>query len=96
MTSIKKFTLEEFLNYKDILQSGNNNEKYDVITKIRKASSIDSKPPLDLIRRSDVIPILMLYHKDNSLPDNIMQDILWTITNVASGNSDDTLYIAHL
>jgi len=94
--SQKKFTLEEFTKLKTLLLDGTENEKFEAITKIRKASSIENQPPLDLIRKSEVVPILMAFHKDQTLPETVLQDILWTLTNVASGSSEDTNYIVKL
>lgn len=94
--SPRKFTVEEFIKCKEVLLSGSELERYEIITRVRKASSIEDGPPLEQIRKSEIIPILMTLHKDKSLPESVIQDILWTLTNVASGSSEDTMYIVKL
>jgi importin subunit alpha-6/7 len=95
-TSPRKFTVEEFVKCKEVLLSGAELERFEIITRVRKASSIEDSPPLEQIRKSEIIPILMTIHKDKSLPESVIQDILWTLTNVASGSSEDTMYIVKL
>jgi len=88
-----KYKLEDFLKYRELLFKGAAEERYDIINKIRKASSIEENPPLDLIIQAGIIPVLMSYHKDYDLPESVLQDILWALANIGSGDAEETLYI---
>ena len=88
-----KFTVDQFLAYKKILEQKDNKEHLDIIEKIRKASSIEVNPPLQQIREAGLVPVLINYHRGRKLSDESKQNILWAITNIASGNTDDTMYI---
>ena len=47
---MQRYILDDFLKYKSILLRGTEEEQWDVINKIRKASSIEDSPPLNLIK----------------------------------------------
>ena len=86
--------LEDFKKYKEVLVSGTEEEQREVITNIRQASSIENDPPLGLIINAGLVPILMNYHRvKKDLPSAAKHDILWAVTNVASGNSQDTMHV---
>lgn len=90
----KKPTLEDFIKYKQTLADGTEAEQREAITNIRQASSIENDPPLGLIINSGLVPILMSFHREKkNLPTSAKHDILWAITNVASGNSQDTMHV---
>lgn len=90
---IQRYVLDDFLKYKSILLRGTEEEQWDTINKIRKASSIEDSPPLNLIIQSEIVPVLMVYHKNHDLSEAALQDILWTLANIGSGDAEETLYI---
>lgn len=90
----KKPTLEDFLRYKQMITSGTDAQQREAITAIRQASSIENDPPLGLIISAGLVPVLMNYHKDKKdISNTAKHDILWAITNVASGSSQDTMHV---
>jgi len=94
-TTGEHFRVEDFLHFKEVLQRGTNKEQLDTLNKIRKASSVEIDPPLDLIIKSELVPMLMKWDKEHETPEASLQDILWTLANIASGNSNETMYMVH-
>lgn len=87
-------TLEDLLKYKEMILTGTEAQQKEAITAIRLASSIENEPPLGLIISAGLVPVLMNYHKEKKdISNTSKHDILWAITNVASGSSQDTMHV---
>jgi len=93
INTTQQFRLEDFLNYRDILMRGTYRDQLDTLNKIRKASSIEVNPPLELIIKAELVPMLMHWHKEHETPEAALQDILWTLANIGSGDSNETMYM---
>lgn len=94
--SAQQYTLEQFNEWKYLLISGKKTDQEKAIVNMRKASSQEENPPLNLFIKSGVIPLLMEYHIGKSLTEKIKLDILWILTNLASGSSDETMYVVNM
>lgn len=92
-TTGANFKLEDFLHFKEVISKGTYKEQLDTLNKLRKASSVEIDPPLQLIIKAELVPLLMKWHKENEAPEATLQDILWTLANIASGESSETLYM---
>lgn len=88
-----QFTVDEFVKYAEILAKGPDKDRWDTINKIRKASSIEDNPPLSLIIQAQLVPVLLSFHRGREVPEAALQDLLWTLANLGSGNAEETLYI---
>lgn len=71
----------------------------EAVVPLRKIVSIPGVPPLAIIIASEVIPVLLgliRIHREDESAGNLIYEVAWTITNVASGTSTDTQYVVQL
>jgi importin subunit alpha-1 len=78
------------LKLKKILLSDDEKKKIEAIIEIRKLLSIQKNPPIDEIIKLNLIPIFIGYLKKRENPQ-IQFEAAWILTNVASGNSEQTM-----
>ena len=88
-----QFTVNDFVKMGEVLLKGPDKDRWEILNKIRKASSIEEKPPLKLIIEAELIPILLTFHNNREIPEVALQDLVWTLANMGSGDAEETLYI---
>ena len=87
-------SLDKFIEYKSILEDASKFELHaSIIENIRKTSSVADNPPFSMIVEAELVPLLLNYHLKVTLSQQILENIIWIITNIASGESTQTMYI---
>ncbi|KAK6202252.1 importin alpha subunit [Scheffersomyces amazonensis] len=72
-----------------MIQSNDFDSQLNATIKFRQILSREHNPPIDLVIHSGVIPILVEFMKE-SHPDMLQLEAAWALTNIASGNSEQT------
>lgn len=73
----------------EMIQSNEFDTKLAATVKFRQILSREHNPPIDLVIQSGVISILVEFMKDTN-SDMLQLEAAWALTNIASGNSDQT------
>ncbi|ODV76733.1 importin alpha subunit [Suhomyces tanzawaensis NRRL Y-17324] len=71
------------------IQQNDFDSQLNATVKFRQILSREHNPPIDLVIQSGVIPTLVEYMKE-SHPQMLQLEAAWALTNIASGNSDQT------
>jgi importin subunit alpha-1 len=82
----------ELLKLKQILLSKEEKKKIEAIIEVRKYLSMQKNPPIDEVIDLGLIPIFVDFLKNYENPQ-IQFEAAWILTNIASGNSEQTLSI---
>jgi len=72
-----------------LLFQGNDVEKQDATKRIRQLLSIQENPPIQEVINAGVVPQLIDLLKREDIPE-IQFESAWALTNIASGNQDQT------
>ena len=84
------------LNLEEILQKSQSDDlsiRFEGIRAARKLLSIDRNPPIDDLIHANFLPILVQCLSADQYPD-LQFEAAWALTNVASGNSQQTQAVA--
>ncbi|KAJ5075956.1 importin alpha [Anaeramoeba ignava] len=81
--------LKNLNSYVNSIKSNDNSQKQFALIKIRKIVSVEENPPIQQIIDTGIIPdlIKILSHEKNV---KILFEAAWILTNIASGNSNQT------
>lgn len=71
------------------IQANDFDNQLAATVKFRQILSREHNPPIDLVIQSGVIPKLVEFMNPNH-PDMLQLEAAWALTNIASGNSDQT------
>lgn len=72
----------------ELIRSNDLNQQLDATIKFRQVLSRENNPPIDLVIQLGVIPRLVEFMHDH--PDMLQLEAAWALTNIASGNSEQT------
>lgn len=86
----RRFNLEEILQKS---QSDDLSIRFEGIRAARKLLSIDRNPPIDELIHVNFLPILVQCLSVDQHPD-LQFEAAWALTNIASGNSQQTQAVA--
>lgn len=78
-----------FYNIVQSAKSSNPEERLVTIKSVRKLLSSFKNPPIDELIQSGIMPVLVQNLADNQ-HSAIQFEVAWALTNIASGNSDQT------
>lgn len=78
-----------FLEIRDNLLKNNLQKKLENTTEIRKLLSVQKNPPIEEVIKAGMVPIFIDFLK-NEKEKQLQFEAAWVLTNVASGNSDQT------
>ena len=84
------------LNLDDLLEKSKSEDpiiRFEAIRSTRKLLSIDRNPPIDQIIKSNFLPLFVHYLTFEQYPD-LQFESAWALTNIASGNSQQTQAVA--
>jgi importin subunit alpha-1 len=81
--------MENLQSLVNAIFQGSEEEKYAATMMVRKALSVENSPPIDDVIRAGLLPKLVDFLKRGSMP-KLQFEAAWALTNVASGNSDQT------
>ncbi|CCE83135.1 Piso0_003707 [Millerozyma farinosa CBS 7064] len=73
----------------EMIQSPDFDSQLSATVKFRQILSREHNPPINLVIRSGVIPTLVEFMRENH-PDMLQLEAAWALTNIASGNSEQT------
>lgn len=73
----------------EMIQLPDFENQLNATVKFRQVLSREHNPPIDLVIQLGVIPTLVEFMKDGH-PDMLQLEAAWALTNIASGNSDQT------
>lgn len=73
----------------EMIQTADFDSQLNATVKFRQILSREHNPPINLVIRSGVIPILVEFMRE-SHPDMLQLEAAWALTNIASGNSEQT------
>lgn len=84
------------LNLDEILTKSQNHDlsvRFEGIRAARKLLSIDRNPPIDQLIQLNFLPVLVQCLSIDQCPD-LQFEAAWALTNIASGNSQQTQAVA--
>jgi hypothetical protein len=84
------------LNLNDIISKSQNSDltiRFEGIRSARKLLSIDRNPPIDDLINLNFLPILVQCLSYDQYPE-LQFEAAWALTNIASGNSQQTQAVA--
>merc|ERR1719498_1178797 len=64
-------------------------EQFNAVQQLRKLLSVENNPPIQEVIQTGAVPKLVELLKDISRPE-LQFDAEWVLTNIASGNADQT------
>lgn len=73
----------------EMIQLNDFDQRLAATVKFRQTLSREHKPPIDLVIELGVIPYLVEF-MSTDYPDMLQLDAAWALTNIASGNSEQT------
>lgn len=73
----------------ELIQSPDFDHQLNATVKFRQILSREHNPPIDAVIQSGVIPTLVEFMKDEH-PDMLQLEAAWALTNIASGDSNQT------
>lgn len=80
---------QELPKMMEMIQASDFDNQLAATVKFRQILSREHNPPINLVIRCGVIPTLVEFMRDNH-PDMLQLEAAWALTNIASGNSDQT------
>lgn len=79
----------------EMIQTSDFDNQLAATVKFRQILSRENNPPIDLVIQSGVIPTLVEFMRPTH-PDMLQLEAAWALTNIASGNSDQTRVVVDL
>lgn len=90
-TSFLNQLQQELPRMMEQIQSNDLDSQLAATVKFRQILSKERNPPIDLVIQSGVVPILVNFMNDQ--PEMLQLEAAWALTNIASGNSDQTKFV---
>lgn len=81
--------LQELPRMVELIKSPDFDDQLSATVKFRQILSREHNPPINAVIQSGVIPTLVEFMKSGH-PDMLQLEAAWALTNIASGNSDQT------
>merc|ERR1719326_149833 len=77
------------------VSSDNPQEQFQATQQLRKLLSVENNPPIQEVIHTGVVPRLVELLKDISRPE-LQFEAEWVLTNIASGNADQTRVVVEM
>lgn len=76
------------------LQSQDPAKQFESVQAVRRMLSREQNPPIDIMIQNGVVPYCVRYLSSSAYPD-LQFEAAWALTNIASGNSEQTKAVLH-